>query len=83
MLLYLHAGAGHLTSAVFSPDGRRILTSGIDGRVRVYDCTFCGNLHELSRAARARLAGLSRPLSPTDRRRYLPEPPHPGSMIRP
>jgi WD40 repeat protein len=73
LLVYLRAGAKHLTSAVFSPDGRRILTSGVDGAVRVYECAFCGGREQLAGAARERLAELARPLPPTLRRRYLPQ----------
>jgi WD40 repeat protein len=81
LLVYLRAGATpcpgttcNLTSAVFSPDGRRILTSGVDGAVRVYECAFCGGRDQLAAAARERLAELARPLPPALRSRYLPVP---------
>jgi WD40 repeat protein len=52
--------AGHvrpLTSAVFTPDSRTVLTGSLDGTVRTYRCRLCGGLGELRRLAQARLSG--------------------------
>jgi WD40 repeat protein len=60
-----------LTSATFSPDGRRILTSSLDGTVRVFTCDVCGGLRDLLALADARLARIAGTLTPAERRRYL------------
>jgi WD40 repeat protein len=44
-------------SAAFDPTSRRIVTGGRDGTVRTHRCTICGQVDELVRLARARLAG--------------------------
>jgi len=49
-----------------------VLTASGDGTVRVYRCEICGTLKELVAVARRRLAALAGPLSPADRRRFLP-----------
>jgi WD40 repeat protein len=71
LLLYLRGDTGPLTSASFSPDGTRILTSSRDGTVRAYTCELCGGIDDLLAVASARLAALSRPLTPAERERYL------------
>ncbi|HEX6130853.1 MAG TPA: WD40 repeat domain-containing protein, partial [Actinomycetota bacterium] len=43
-------------SAAFAPDGRRIVTAGDDGTVRVYRCEVCGGTDDLVALARRRLA---------------------------
>jgi WD40 repeat protein len=60
-----------LTSASFSHDDRRILTSSRDGTVRTYRCELCAGLDELLTLANARLAALSRFLTPAERTRYV------------
>jgi WD40 repeat protein len=60
-----------LTSATFSRDGRRILTSSLDGTVRVFTCDVCGGLRDLLVLADARLARIAAALTPAERRRYL------------
>jgi WD40 repeat protein len=72
LLLYLRGHTQPLTSASFSPDGRRILTSSRDGTVRTYLCELCGGIDDLQRLANERMAGLSRGLTQIQRRRYLP-----------
>jgi WD40 repeat protein len=62
---------GPLTSAVFSPDGRRILTAAGDGTVRTYVCDLCGDLDDLLRIAAKRLATLAARLTASERGRYL------------
>jgi WD40 repeat protein len=62
---------GPVTTAVFTPDGRRIVTASGDGTVRVFQCTACGSIDELIRLARARLASLERTLTEAERLRYL------------
>src|SRR5205823_3763510 len=55
LLFYLRGHTKMLTSVSFSPDGRRILSSSLDGTVRVYLCEVCGGLEGLERLARVRL----------------------------
>jgi WD40 repeat protein len=62
---------GPVTSAVFTRDGLRILTSSGDGTVRTFVCSACGRLDSLVRLARARLAQLERNLDRAERLRYL------------
>lgn len=45
-----------LTSAVFDPSGRVVLTASEDGTVRTYPCEICGGIDELLPVAEARLA---------------------------
>src|SRR5262249_4422411 len=45
-----------LTSAVFDPGSRVVLTAGRDGTVRTYRCSVCGGIGELVPLAKARLA---------------------------
>ena len=71
-LFYLHGHKEPLTSASFSPDGHRILTSSRDGTVRTYSCELCAGVDELLILAKARLAALSRLLTPAERARYIP-----------
>jgi WD40 repeat protein len=57
-LMYLGSTTSQLTSVAFAPSGHVLLSAGIDGAVRSYDCTLCGGIDELRRLARARLAAL-------------------------
>jgi WD40 repeat protein len=71
-LLFLLSGhEGILTSATFDPAGRRIYTGGEDGTVRVYDCAVCLSGPALVDAARRRLSGTGRTLTPAERARLL------------
>jgi WD40 repeat protein len=45
-----------LTSAVFDPSSRVVLSASQDGTVRTYRCAICGGIDELLPLARARLA---------------------------
>ena len=72
LLSYLHGHKEPLTTASFSTDGRRILTSSQDGTVRTYSCELCAGVDELLILAKARLAALSRLLTPAERARYIP-----------
>ena len=57
-LIYLFQGhVDVLLSATFDATSRRIVTGGRDGTVQTYRCTICGRADELTRLARARLAG--------------------------
>jgi WD40 repeat protein len=71
LLFYLRGHMEPLTSASFTPDGKRILTSSRDGTLRIYTCQLCGEIDDLLAVAEARLAALSRPLTPAERERYL------------
>jgi WD40 repeat protein len=72
LLLLARGHRRQVTSAVFAPDGRRIVTAGLDGTVRTYRCALCGSTADLIAIAEARIARLRRPLTPSERRRYLP-----------
>jgi WD40 repeat protein len=59
LFLYLFGHHGALTSASFSPDGRRIITSGDDGTVRLYACDVCPGIDGLVALAKRRLAAVT------------------------
>ncbi len=71
LLLQGHEAPG-LTSASFSPDGSRILTSGWDGTVRSWHCDVCGGMPELMPLANRRLALTHRVLTESERALYVP-----------
>jgi WD40 repeat protein len=60
LLFFLSGPQARLTSAVFSPDGSRILVASLDGTARIYRCLVCGSVDEVLRLAERRLARLSR-----------------------
>jgi WD40 repeat protein len=60
---------GPILSVSFSPDGRRIATAGLDGKVSLYDVELGGTKEQLLALARKRV---TRPLSPEERATYLP-----------
>ena len=62
---------GPVATALFMPDGRRIVTGSGDGTVRTYLCTVCAGTEELSRLAGTRLAQIARGLTDAERLRYL------------
>ena len=59
-----------LSSAVFDPSSRYVLTSGTDGTVRRAECVVCRDLAGLLDLARIQLAGSRRPLTIEERERY-------------
>ena len=67
VVLFRHEGPA--TSAEFSSDGRRVVSAGEAGVVRVSTCEVCGPLSAVLRLARTRA---ERELSPVERQRLLP-----------
>ena len=59
-----------LTSAVFDPTGRFVLTASSDGTVRTAECTVCVDLPTLLARADAQLASTGRALTREERDRY-------------
>jgi hypothetical protein len=65
------AGLGRsLQGLAFGPDGRRIITAGLDGRADVYACDACGPEAGLLAVAARKIV---RGLTPAERRTYLHE----------
>jgi WD40 repeat protein len=62
---------GPVSTALFTPDGRRLVTASGDGTVRTYLCSVCGGVAELVRLAKARLAEVERNLTAAERRIFL------------
>jgi WD40 repeat protein len=58
--LGLNGRERRLTSVAFSPTGWRIVTGGLEGTVKTYDCRLCGGIDDLVQLARQRLANLRR-----------------------
>jgi WD40 repeat protein len=71
-IVRLKGHEGTVTAAAFDPSGRMIVTGGVDGTVRTYDCDICGDLGELVELAERRLAATRRELTQGERTRYLP-----------
>jgi WD40 repeat protein len=71
LVTLLRGHRGRVTSAAFSPNGRAIVTGGVDGTVRTYRCDICGGLGELVRLAGRRLDATGRRLSAEERERFL------------
>jgi WD40 repeat protein len=59
-----------LTDVGFDPTGRRIVTIGLDGTARIYDCDVCGSLDRLLAQAPAHV---TRDLTAAERRDFLEE----------
>jgi WD40 repeat protein/outer membrane biosynthesis protein TonB len=57
-LFYLRGHQGALRSIAFAPRGESLVTGGVDGTVRTYTCSICGNLDQLRAIARAKLKSL-------------------------
>jgi WD40 repeat protein len=70
-IIRLKGHEGTTTAAAFDPSGRTIVTGGVDGTVRMYDCDVCGKLDELVELAQQRLAATRRELTAAERARYL------------
>ena len=64
------SGRAGMTSVVFDPSSRSILSAGAEGALRSYPCTICGDLDELLVLARARLAATGRTLTSSERQQY-------------
>jgi WD40 repeat protein len=62
---------GPVSTALFTPDGRRLVIASGDGTVRTYLCPVCGGTAELIRLAEERLYQLRRGLTNAERRRFL------------
>jgi WD40 repeat protein len=62
---------GPVSTALFTPDGRRIVTASGDGTVRTYLCHVCGGSAELIHLAETRLAQLEQGLTDAERRLFL------------
>jgi WD40 repeat protein len=57
-LYFLGSTKGQQTSVAFAPIGHLLLSAGVDGVVRSYNCTLCGGLDQLLALAEARLGAL-------------------------
>ncbi len=64
--------SGRSSSATFSPDGKRVITAGKDGRVKIWDTVLGVETYELEgRRRHASLVGpSSRPTDTNDRGRH-------------
>jgi WD40 repeat protein len=62
---------GPVRSPAFSPDGRRIVTAGLDGNVNLYPFNLGGSTAQLITLAREQVR---RQLTPEERARYLSAP---------
>ena len=71
IVVRLQGHEGPVTAALFDESGRRVVTGGVDGIVRTYDCDVCGDLDELLAIADRRLAVTGRELTAEERKRYL------------
>jgi WD40 repeat protein len=60
---------GPVRSPGFSPNGRRVVTAGLDGKVDLYTFNLGGTMTQLIALARERV---KRQLTPEERARYLP-----------
>ena len=67
IVVRLQGHEGPVTAALFDESGRRVVTGGVDGTVRTYDCDVCGDLDELLAIADRRLAVTGRELTPEER----------------
>jgi WD40 repeat protein len=71
IVLRLRGHVGTTSAATFDRTGRTIVTGGVDGTVRTYDCEICGGLDDLLAIAERRLAQTRRGLTADERERYL------------
>ena len=49
IVVRLQGHEGPVTAALFDESGRRVVTGGVDGIVRTYDCDVCGDLRRVAR----------------------------------
>jgi WD40 repeat protein len=68
---FLRGPARGPVTALFTPDGKRLVTASGDGTVRTYVCRVCGGIKELIRLAETRLDQLRRGLTDAERRLFL------------
>jgi WD40 repeat protein len=68
--LFLRGHGPRVRAVAFGPGGR-LVSAGDDRTVRTYACELCGTEEQLLRLARRRLENLGRPLTPTERKRYI------------
>ena len=59
-----------VSSAVFDPGGRFVLTAGTDNTVRRAECVVCGDLSVILALADAQLAKSRRELTEEERERF-------------
>jgi WD40 repeat protein len=71
LVMRLQGHKGQFTSAAFDPSGRTIVTGGVDGTVRRYECEICEGLGTLVELAKRRLAATGRVMTAEERERYL------------
>jgi len=67
----LNGHTGAVRDAVFSPNGRAVLTASMDGTARVFSCDVCGSTAQLLALAHTRV---TQSLTPVERRQYLHQP---------
>jgi len=66
----LRGHTDQVTSAVFSADGKTLLTASKDGVARIFPCALCGSLQDLLALAQNRV---QRELTCEERQAYLHE----------
>ena len=71
VILRLRGHVGTTTAATFDSSGALIVTGGIDGTLRTYECEVCGGVSDLLELADSRLAGTRRELTPEEREQHL------------
>ena len=71
IVLRLRGHAGTTSAATFDPTGHLIVTGGVDGTVRTYECEVCGGIDDVLALAEDRLAATRRELTVDERDQYL------------
>jgi WD40 repeat protein len=67
---FLRGHIRKLTSASFAGTTDTIVTSGVDGTVRTYDCRICGGIGVLTAIADQRLAATRRRITPAEQQSF-------------